>query len=94
MGLFDRFRNNAVTVTKYKLITDNGGGFYSYNGNLYQSDIVRAAIRPKVQAIGKAVAKHIRKDQVGLKVNPEVYMRFLLEEPNPIIISRRNFDLI
>lgn len=88
MGLFDRFRNNAVTVTNYKLITDNGGGFYSYNGNLYQSDIVRAAIRPKVQAIGKAVAKHIRKDQAGLKVNPEVYMRFLLEEPNPYMTGQ------
>lgn len=82
MSLLDRFKNKAVTLTKYELITDNGGGYYSYNGNLYQSDIVRATIRPKVQAIGKTIAKHIRKDQNGLKINPDAYMRFLLEEPN------------
>lgn len=82
MGFFDRFKNNTVSVSKYQLITDYGDGYYSYNGNLYQSDIVRAAIRPKVQAIGKTVAKHIRNDPNGLKINPDVYMRFLLEEPN------------
>jgi HK97 family phage portal protein len=88
LGLFDRFKNKAVTVTKYELITDNGGGYYSYNGSLYQSDIVRAAIRPKVQAIGKTIAKHIRKDPSGIKVNPEAYIRFLLEEPNPYMTGQ------
>ena len=88
MGILDRFRNKAVSVSSYKLITDNGGGYYSYNGNLYQSDIVRAAIRPKVQAIGKTIAKHIRSDQNGIKVNPDAYMRFLLEEPNPYMTGQ------
>jgi len=88
LGILDRFRNKAVSVSSYKLITDNGGGYYSYNGNLYQSDIVRAAIRPKVQAIGKTIAKHIRSDQNGIKVNPDAYMRFLLEEPNPYMTGQ------
>ena len=57
MGIFDRFRNKTVTVSKYKMITDEGDGFYAWNGNLYQSDIVRAAIRPKSRAIGKAIGK-------------------------------------
>lgn len=82
MGLFSK-RNETVTVSKYKLVTEQGEGFYTYNGNLYASDIVRSCIRPKTQAIGKAEAKHIRKDAVTTKVNPEVYIRFLLEEPNP-----------
>lgn len=90
MGLFKK--NNTVTVTKYKLIVDNGGGFYSWNGQLYQSDIVRAAIRPKARAIGKTVGKHIRetiKDgKKDIKVNPDVYMRFLLEEPNPYMTGQ------
>lgn len=65
-----------------------GEGFYSWNGNLYKSDIVRAAIRPKAQAVGKIVGKHIRETikengKKEIKVNPDVYMRFLLEEPNP-----------
>lgn len=92
MGLFDRFKSNAASVTKYKLITDNGGGYYSYNGNLYQSDIVRAAVRPKAQAVGKIVGKHIRETIKGgikeLKVNPDVYMKFLLEEPNPYMTGQ------
>lgn len=29
------------------------------------------------------VAKHIRESENGLKVNPEVYMKMLLQEPNP-----------
>lgn len=88
MGFFDRFRNRTVTVSKYKLITDEGGGFYAWNGNLYQSDIVRSAIRPKVRAIGKTVGKHIRNGLDGMKVNPEPYIRFLLEEPNPYMTGQ------
>lgn len=84
MGILDRFKNKSViTTTSYKMIEDRGSGYYAWNGNIYRSDIVRSAIRPKVRAIGKTVAKHIRNDSNGLKVNPEAYMRFLLEEPNP-----------
>lgn len=93
MGLLDWFRNKTVTVSKYKLITDEGDGFYAWNGNLYQSDIVRAAIRPKAQAIGKVIGKHIRttireNGTKEIKVNPDVYMRFLLEEPNPYMTGQ------
>jgi HK97 family phage portal protein len=75
------------------MITDEGDGFYAWNGNLYQSDIVRSAIRPKVRAIGKTVGKHIResiKPDGGkeIKVNPEPYIRFLLEEPNPYMTGQ------
>ena len=71
------------------MITDRGNGFYAWDGNLYQSDIIRAAIRPKVQAIGKLIAKHIRTGADGkIKVNPEPYMRFLLEEPNPYMTGQ------
>lgn len=44
---------------------------------------------PKTKAIGKAVAKHIRttRTQEGerVEVNPDAYIRFLLEEPNPLM---------
>ena len=86
MGFFNFMRpeNKTVTVSKYRLITDQGEGFYAWNGNLYRSDIVRAAIRPKARAIGKAIGKHIREtikaDGKDIKINPEPYIRFLLEE--------------
>lgn len=88
MGMFDRFKNRAIPVQSYKMITDEGNGFFAWNGNIYRSDIVRAAIRPKVRAIGKAVGKHIRRNAQELKVNPDVYMRFLLEEPNPYMTGQ------
>ena len=59
-----------------------------WNGRLFQSDIIRACIRPKVKAIGKLVGKHIRSDATGIKVNPEPYLRFLLEEPNPYMTGQ------
>lgn len=91
MGLFDRFKkeNRAVEVTSYKMFTDEGSGFFGYDGNVYKSDIVRSAIRPKARAIGKAVGKHIRENAEGLKVNPEPYIRFLLEEPNPYMTGQQ-----
>lgn len=92
MGILNNFitkiTNRSVTVSKYKMITDEGQGFYNWDGKLYQSDIVRSAIRPKAQAIGKTVGKHIRKDALGLNINPEPYIRFLLEEPNPYMTGQ------
>lgn len=67
------------------MITERGNGFYSWNGKLYHSDIVRSCIRPRAKAMGKLVAKHIRIGKNGIEVNPEPYMRFLLEEPNPFM---------
>ena len=55
MGILDRFKNKVVTITSYKLITESGSGFFNYDGKLYQSDIVRACIRPKAQAVGKII---------------------------------------
>ena len=74
-----------------KMITVRGDSFYSWNGKLYESDIVRACIRPKVKAIGKLVGKHIRDDprEGGLKVNPEANIRFLLSEPNPYMTGQQ-----
>ena len=87
MGLFNRLRNNA-TKTAYKMIVDEGEGFYSWDGNIYKSDIVRAAIRPTAQALGKTVGKHLRVGSDGFAVNPDPYMRFLLEEPNSLMTGQ------
>lgn len=92
MGLFKKFRNrksNARADTvNIKLVTDNGNGFYCWDGKLYKSDIVRSCIRPKARAIGKLNAKHIRNFNGKIDVNPEVYMKFLLEEPNPLMTGK------
>lgn len=72
------------------MVTTWGEQYYSWNGRLYESDIVRACIRPKVKAIGKLIGKHIREDpRNGLKVNPEPYIRFLLQEPNQYMTGQQ-----
>ena len=86
MKFFDRFRNVA-TSARFKMVTERGNGFYEWNGVLFESDIVRACIRPRAKAIGKLVGKHIRKTvkngATEIVTNPDAYMKFLLEEPNP-----------
>lgn len=86
MGFF-RPKNRTETLSRVKLVVDRGNGFYAWNGKTYQSDVVRACMKPKVKAIGKLVGKHIRETMKDgertLTVNPEPYIRFLLEEPNP-----------
>lgn len=76
-------RRRAETVMRVKLITEEGNWYRTWDGTLYQSDIVRAAIRPKAKAIGKLAAMHIREAAGQMQINPEPYMRLLLEEPNP-----------
>lgn len=83
MGFIRNLLNRIVSKTRFELIEDRGNGFYSWNGSIYKSDIVRACIRPKVKAVGKLIPQHIRNNTDGFKVNPEPYIRFLYEEPNP-----------
>lgn len=91
MGFFknirERFKNVRVGA-RYEMVTERGNGFYSWSGNVYKSDIIRAATRPYVKAVGKLVAKHIYDDGKTIKTNPQVYMRFLLEEPNPFMTGQ------
>ena len=90
-------KKNATISDRFAMVTQEGNGFYSYNGKLYYSDIVRTCIKPRTKELGKATAKHIREkivtDENGKKktqydVNPDAYMRFLLEEPNPLMTGQ------
>jgi len=87
-----RIFNRSPTEARYQMMTDRGNGFYAWNGKLYQSDVIRACIRPKVKAVGKLVGKHIRETITAagktLAVNPDAYIRFLLEEPNPYMTGQ------
>jgi HK97 family phage portal protein len=93
VGLFDKLFGAKKPVqdsstSRFELISDVGNGFYSWNGDIYKSDIVRACIRPKSRAIGKLIGKHIRDNASGFSVNPEPYLRFILEEPNPLMTGQ------
>lgn len=85
-----RKQNQGEKKNVIQMVTTTGEFHYAWNGKLYESDIVRACIRPKVKAIGKLVGKHIRDDPGGgLKVNPDANIRFLLSEPNPYMTGQQ-----
>lgn len=74
---------NVATRTAFQMITEQGNAFVSWDGKIYDSDIVRSCIRPFATAVGKLTAQHVRRAAGKVVVNPEAYIRFLLEEPNP-----------
>lgn len=88
MGIVSNIKmalNNVAMQSAFKMITEQGNGYYAWNGKLFDSDVIRACIRPYAKSIGKLKAKHIRNFNGSISVNPDVYMRFLLEEPNPLM---------
>lgn len=92
--MFEKIKKqkNVGVQAKYHMVSEIGNGVYVWNGKLYQSDIVRACIKPKTKAIGKLVAKHIRETlddgKRKIETNPWPYIRFLLEEPNELMTGQ------
>lgn len=96
MGLFGKKKiedkaeqATPANNTVLKMITTFGEQFYHYDGKLYNSDIVRSCIRPKVKAVGKLVAKHLRGTGSKMLVNPDAYIKYLLKEPNPWMTGQK-----
>lgn len=87
---FSRIRSpTAETVSRVQMVTVQGNGLMAWNGKLYHSDIIRACIRPKANAIGKMVMHHVRDTGDGRVIDPEMYMKFLLTEPNPYMTGQK-----
>lgn len=84
----------SETITKYQIVQERGNGAFIYNGKAYQSDIVQACLNPYIKAVGKLCPKHIRRTADTVQINPEPYMRFLLEEPNTILTMQKLLEKI
>lgn len=83
--MFGKKATEPQVTDKYKLIVDAGEGFYTFDGKLYQSDIIRACIRPKARAVGKLMGQHIRDSANGFQLWPDTNIKMLMEEPNPLM---------
>lgn len=70
-------------MQRFELLKSTNNSFFSWNGNIFESDIVRSAIRPKSNAIGKLNAKHIKGFGMNTKINQDAYIRDILANPNP-----------
>ena len=75
--------------TRLAMVSSTGNGFYSWNGDLFRSDIIRSCLRPFYKSVGKLVPKQIQEDAEGrVTVNSDAYIRVLLEEPNPYMTGQ------
>lgn len=97
MGLLNKVpKQEKGEKTILQMVNMTSDSYYSWNGKLYENDIVRACIRPKVKAIGKLVGKHLAVDQKTgeMKVNPDAVYRFLLSEPNPYMTMQQFLEKV
>lgn len=85
MGLLDRFKKEKDLTTSFEMITEGEWGNFQFGNNIYKSDIVRSAIRPKARALGKAVPKHVRDSDGEFETLDNLYIKKLLKEPNPFM---------
>lgn len=87
-GLFTKvFGNKGDAQTqptkRFELISTSSSQYYAWNGQTFDNDIVRSAVRPKANAIGKLTPKHVRGFGTGMMINPDPAIRAILERPNP-----------
>ncbi|MDD2554314.1 MAG: phage portal protein [Desulfotomaculaceae bacterium] len=83
--MFGAEKETAPLMTRFELLTSSDSTFYPWNGKLFESDIIRAVIRPKANAVGKLNAKHIRGVGEAMKINPDPRIKAVLEQPNPFM---------
>lgn len=90
MWVFDKIKAwfAGPEETRLAMVSTMGNGIYSWHGDLYKSDIIRSCLRPFYKAAGKLVPKQIRENAGGMQVNPDAYVRILLEEPNPYMTGQ------
>lgn len=90
MGKFSNFIKRVTSskgFSRVELVTQNNSNFFLWGNKAYDSDTVRACVNAQALRFSKLQLKHIReidKDSgKDLVINPEPYIKFLLEEPNP-----------
>lgn len=90
MGKFSNFIKRVTSskgFSRVELVTQNNSNFFLWGNKAYDSDTVRACVNAQALRFSKLQLKHIREIYKGtekdLVINPEPYIKFLLEEPNP-----------
>lgn len=80
--VFGRKKDKSINYKKFELLSGSGDTFIPWSGNIFDSDIVRSAIRPKVNAAGKLNGKHIRGMGEQMRINPDTRIKGILQRPN------------
>lgn len=86
MGLRQKLKNifSENVISRVKLMSTNGNYFTSWNGDVFENDIVRAALAARAKRISKIELKHCYQPGKQIKkINEDANFRFMLSEPNP-----------
>lgn len=70
----------TLTNTRFELVNDYNSAFFNYEGDLYDSDIVRSCIHAIASNAAKLKPRHIYDGQVRVGSNLEKLLQF---RPNP-----------
>ena len=81
----------TTSYTTFKMLSSNNSTFSSYNGNIYNNDIVRSCIRQKATAVGKLHPVHVKTDsKTGERTfNPRSNIKYLLRFPNQYMTMQK-----
>lgn len=80
--IFGRKRDKQANLTRFELLSGSSVSYTPWNGKIFDNDIVRSAIRPKANAVGKLSPKHIRGHGEDMEINPEPRIKEILQRPN------------
>lgn len=86
MNVIQRIKNwfnQSPAQGSRALLFSQNENFSPWGGEIYDSDIIRACIRPYALHCGKCEMKHVREYKGKIEINPEPYIAMLLREPNP-----------
>lgn len=95
LKIFDTIKNiiKGEKTGYISLIQSESSNTYSYSGDYFKSDIVRACIRPFSNAIGKLEPKIIQTDKNGnLTDLKDDFLKVLLKYPNPYMTGQVLFE--
>lgn len=79
--VFGGKRDTSRGYKRFQMLSGNDS-FVPWNGKVFDNDIVRSAIRPKANAVGKLNPKHIRGSGEEMKINPDSRIKQILKNPN------------
>lgn len=71
--------NQGANKQRLEMLSDTINTYYTWDGDLLKSDIIRSCIRPKVNAVSKLKLIHKKKE----KILENSYLKEILENPNP-----------
>lgn len=78
-------KQSALSQTGVKLVRTTTATFTPWSGDLYDSDITRAAIYSFAEIVSKADFCHVRGRGSSLRTNPDADIRLLFQQPNEIM---------